>query len=80
MDTVAITPNPYGTSPAGLKRSPPTSSRSIQHSSSGTGLGHQQNSKLIFDTSPIKSRQKLNDFDGKYFSRLFDSFISCLSS
>jgi serine/threonine-protein kinase ULK/ATG1 len=66
MDTVAITSNTFGTSPAGHKRSPPLSSRSIQHSSSGTGLSHQQNSKLILDASPIKSRQKLTDLDDSH--------------
>jgi hypothetical protein len=62
--------NPFGLSPKTRKRSPPLSLRTIQHSVSNSSLGQQQNSKLIFDTSPIRSKQKLTDIDSKYY--LFD--------
>ncbi len=68
---IDTTINPFGLSPKTRKRSPPLLSRSIQHSGSNSSLGQQQNSsKLIFDTSPIKTRQKLTDIDSKYY--LFD--------
>ena len=64
IDTATITANPFGFSPGTRKNSPPLSSRTSKHSN----LGQQQNSKLVLDTSPMKSRQ--TDFDGKNF---FDS-------
>ncbi len=65
MEAVAITPNILGTSPGAYKRSPPLSSRSMQHPGSGTGFGHQHTSKLALDSSPMKTRKKLSDLDGK---------------
>lgn len=66
METVVLTPNALGITPLAHKRSPPSSSpRTMQHSSSPSNLGHHQNSKLLFDTSPMKSRQKPMDFDSK---------------
>lgn len=67
IDTAAIAANQFGLSPITHKKSPPLSSRTIQHSGSNSSLGQQQNSKLIFDTSPMKSRQKIFDIDSKYF-------------
>ena len=43
-------------------------SRAIQQSASNSSLVQQQNSKLIIDASPLKSRPKLTDIDSKYFS------------
>jgi len=67
IDTATILANSFGSSPSTRKKSPPLSSRTIQHSASNSSLGQQQNSKLIFDTSPMKSRKKLTDIDSKYF-------------
>ena len=44
----------------------PPPSRAIQPSASNSSLVQQQNSKLILDASPLKSRQKLTDIDSKY--------------
>lgn len=64
IDTAAIAANQLGFSPVSHKRSQPSSSsRAIQHSGSNPSFGQQQNSKLLFDTSPMKSRQKLTDID-----------------
>ena len=66
MEAVVLTPNALGISSLAHKRSPPSSSpRMMQHSSSSSSIGHQQSSKLLFDTSPMKSRQKTMDFDSK---------------
>ena len=46
----------------------PPPSRAIQHSASNSSLVQQQNSKLVIDASPLKSRQKLTDIDSKYSS------------
>ena len=43
----------------------PPPSRAIQPSASNSSLVQQQNSKLVIDTSPLKSRQKLTDVDSK---------------
>jgi hypothetical protein len=67
IDTATILANSFGSSPSTRKKSPPLSSRTIQHSASNSSLGQQQNSKLIFDTSPMKSRGKLTDIGRKYF-------------
>ena len=41
----------------------PPPSRAIQPSASNSSLLQQQNSKLILDTSPLKSRQKITDVE-----------------
>lgn len=44
----------------------PPPSRVIPQSASNSSLVQQQNSKLIIDASPLKSRQKITDIDSKY--------------
>ena len=43
----------------------PPPSRAIQPSTSNSSLVQQPNTKLIIDTSPLRSRQKLTDIDSK---------------
>lgn len=80
MDAVVLTPNAFGISSAAHKRSPTSlssSPRNMQNSSSTSSLSHQQNSKLVFDTSPMKSRQKPMDLGRGNSIRRFS--IGCLS-
>ena len=65
--TIDTTVNAFTLSPVTRKRSPPGSMRAIQSSGSNPNLGQLQNSKLILNASPLKSRPKITNIDSKYF-------------
>ncbi|UJR23652.1 hypothetical protein I4U23_026636 [Adineta vaga] len=67
VDTTAITANALSSSPVSSKRSPSTISRAIHQ----TNFDQQNNSKLILDTSPLKSRATLTEINHPH-GRLFE--------
>ncbi|CAF0816387.1 unnamed protein product [Adineta steineri] len=72
-DTAVATVNPFSlvTATRRTTTTPPPPSRAIQQSASNSSLVQQQNSKLIIDTSPLRSRQKLSDIDNPH-DRFFE--------
>lgn len=78
-DVTMVTGNAYNVSPATLKKSPPGSSKTIKTSFSNTSLTHQQNSKLVTDTSSFKLRTKVFDVESNSLQFYFNYLIICSS-
>jgi serine/threonine-protein kinase ULK/ATG1 len=71
-DGAAVSANPFSLVPSTRRiTTTPPPSRAIRQSASNSSLVTQQNSKLILDASPLKSRQKLTDIDSPH-DRFFE--------
>ncbi|CAF1958256.1 unnamed protein product [Rotaria magnacalcarata] len=72
IDPTNASANPFSLVPSARRIDATSSpSRTIQQSASNSSIVQQQNSKLIIDATPLKSRQKLTDIDNPH-DRFFE--------